>query len=549
MIRLFTFIGSLLLFSAAQAQNSGGRITGNLQANGNFFFRDSTSGAYNTPQYDYQKYGSETWLNLNYNNWGYDIGVRFDLFNNSNLRNPNDSYTAQGIGRWYAKKEIHGLEITGGYIYDQIGTGIIFRAYEERALSIDNALYGLRLAYQINPNWRVKAFTGRQKFFFDAYNANIRGANIEGFIKPDSSKNFSLVPGFGITARTLDQGTVEKIASNLSTVPLRDNEGGQYNTYAASLYNTLNVGNFTWYVEGAYKSKDVMYAPLEPKTGGGLGRLINRAGNVVYSSFSWSGAGLGISLEAKRTENFNYRVGPFETGVRGALNYLPPLTRQNTYRLTTRYSPATQEFGEQGLQLDAKYAVSKKLHVGVNVSAVQDLNGEELYREVYPEITYKYKRKWQLITGVQIQRYNQKVYEGKNSYVNTLIPYAEWLYKFTARRSMRIEAQYLNTKDDIGKWAFGLVEIGLAPHWIFTVSDMYKIKHSETTDANGNPISTDKTKFDGLHYPTAGIVYTYKANRFGLAFVKQVEGINCSGGICRFEPAFYGIRANVNSAF
>ncbi|MGI9160033.1 MAG: DUF6029 family protein, partial [Saprospiraceae bacterium] len=53
------------------AQNQS-RITGNLQSNGNFFIKDEKIGAANTPQYDYQKFGAESWLNLNYANWGFD---------------------------------------------------------------------------------------------------------------------------------------------------------------------------------------------------------------------------------------------------------------------------------------------------------------------------------------------------------------------------------------------------------------------------------------------------------------------------------------------
>ena len=55
--------------------------------------------------------------------------------------------------------------------------------------------------------------------------------------------------------------------------------------------------------------------------------------------------------------------------------------------------------------------------------------------------------------------------------------------------------------------------------------------------------------YDGLHYPTIGLVYTHHANRFSLAYVKQVEGINCAGGICRYEPTFHGVRLNISSSF
>ena len=567
------------------AQNSP-RITGNLQSNGNFFITDSAIVAVGTPQYDYQKFGAESWLALNYSNWGFDVGLRFDMFNNSNLLNPTSSYTAEGIGRWYVHKQVDKFDLSGGYLYDQIGSGIIFRAYEERSLMIDNALVGVKLGYQINDNWKLRAFSGRTKRQFERYGSVVHGAALEGFIKPDSAKNFTLAPGIGVVARTYDKETVDDIVSSFIDYRTPDRFSPQYNTYAATIFNTMTAGDFTWYFEGAGKTKDVIYYPnaerfvlkknaqtgqdeLVPVTG----RLANQIGYTFYTSLSYAKSGLGITLEAKRTKDFSFRGTPSAFGVQGPINFLPPMAKQNTYRLTARFAPATQEFGEQAIQLDAHYSLSKKLSVGVNLSDIQNLDGKELYREIAPEFVYKHKRKWQFIGGVQLLKYEIEVYQqkkdpaddkkleplsflgaGKANYVDALTPYAEWLYRFTPRRSLRIEAQYLITDDEFGSWVNGLAEIGLAPHWLFYVSDMYKLKHTDSylskyQELHGEPFPQEKTRYDGIHYPSVGVVYTQKANRFAIAYVKQVEGINCAGGICRLEPTFHGIRVNVSSSF
>lgn len=550
----------LLVIQVAFSQNNA-RITGSLQSNANFFITDERIGATGTPQYDYQKFGAETWLGLNYSNWGFDFGLRFDMFNNSNLLNPTGSFTGEGIGRWFVRKKIDKFDLAGGYLYDQIGSGIIFRAYEERALMIDNALYGIRAAYNFNDNWRIKAFTGRIKQQFDQYGTIVRGGSLEGFIKPDSTGSFSLAPGIGLVARTYDDTTVNQIVNTLVSYLPPDSIKPQYNTYAFTVFNTMVWGPFTWFIEGAYKTKDVTYDPFARTASGGRGKLINTDGYTVYTSMAYAKSGLGITLEGKRTEHFGFRVNPFRIGIQGPLNFLPPMARQNTYRLTARFSPATQELGEQAIQLDAHYALNKNLSVGFNFSDIQLLDGQELYREITPEITYKYQRKWQLIAGLQWMRYYMPVYQGKDDpldesdpleflgggeqgYVDGLTPYFEWLYKFTPRRSLRVEGQYLLTDDEFGSWANLVLEAGFAPHWLIYVSDMYKIKHKEEEN-----LSTEKTKFDGLHYPSAGVVYTMRANRFSIAYVKQVEGINCAGGICRYEPTFHGFRLNINSTF
>jgi Family of unknown function (DUF6029) len=550
MMRFLLSVSLLLLAQWQSVYAQGMRISGNVQTNANFFMTDSAIGAFGTPQYDYQKFGGETWLNLNFSNQGFEGNVRFDMFNNSNLINPTQSYNGIGIGRWFVQKKIKKLTLAGGYIYDQIGSGIIFRAYEERALAIDNALYGIKLGYQLSENWSVRAFTGKQKFRFGNYEAVIRGAAVEGFVQPDSTKQFSLVPGIGAIARTYDAETVTNIVNSLAATPSADREGLQNNTYAATLYNTLNLGRFSWYIEGAYKTQDVMDNPFAERVSGGAGRLVNQEGTVLYSNLTYAQKGLGITLEGKRTENFNFRTSPFEKAFRGQLNFLPPLARQNTYRLTTRYVPAVQEFGEQSFQVDIKYAVTKKWRLALNSSRITDLSNRLLYQEIYPEIVFKQGKKWQALAGVQVQYYNQAIFENKNDIVKTVVPFGEFFYKLSPKRSVRVETQYLHTKDDFGSWLNGLVEVGFAPHWIIYASDMYKLKHEAgATTSRGKPVTLDNTRLDGLHYPSVGCVYTTGPNRFALAYVKQVEGINCAGGICRYEPTFHGVRLNVNSNF
>ena len=535
LIFVIIFFGGISLF----AQNEKGTLSGSFQANANFFIKDSTINATSTPQYERQLYGADAWLNLNYNYSGFDVGLRFDLFNNSNLLNPQSSYTAEGIGRWYIKKKIDKLSLAGGYLYDQIGSGIIFRAYEERPLLIDNALLGIRLGYDLGENWQIKALTGRQKQLFDTYTPIIKAFNIEGFVTEEDS-NWSLSPGFGVVNRTYDDETMQLIISTVSTFSVTDSIAPSFNTYAFTLYNTLTVGNVSWYVEAAWKTEDVMFNPFATKTNRdgstALGKLVNEKGSVYYSSLSIAGKGFGLTIEGKRTENFSYRTNPFVSLNRGMINFLPPMSRFNTYRLTSRYTPAIQELGEQAVKVDLKFSPQKNVGIELNFSNITDLDDNLLYREAYSEILIKKPRKWILTGGLQFQQYNQAVFESKPNVplVKTFIPYIDFLYKIDRKKSLRFELQYMNTDQDFGSWIFGLVEYSIAPKWTFTLSDMY----------NNAPKKTDK-----IHYPRIDLFYTVKSNRFSLSYVKQVEGVVCSGGICRLEPAFSGFRLTATSTF
>ena len=62
-----------------------------------------------------------------------------------------------------------------------------------------------------------------------------------------------------------------------------------------------------------------------------------------------------------------------------------------------------------------------------------------------------------------------------------------------------------------------------------------------------SPVENGKRK--ALYYPRFDVFYTIKSNRFSLSYIKQVEGVVCTGGICRLEPAFSGFRFAVTSTF
>lgn len=557
--RLILFLVAIWFLQPIYGQQDSNtpQISGNFQGNANFFIRDSLIGAANTPQYDRQLYGADAWLNLNYSNWGFDFGLRFDIFNNSNLLNPTDSYSDEGIGNWFIRKRIGDLDLAVGFLYDQIGSGIIFRSFEERPLLIDNALRGAILKYHFNDNWSVKAFTGRQKQLFETYQSVLKGINLEGFVETKTKNNLSLAPGFGVVNRTLDDNSMNALVATINTYTVENAFVPNYNSYAISLYNTLTSGNFNWYVETAFKTEDAINDPFASvviagdTTTGDL--FINAPGSVLYSSLSYAARGFGLTLEAKRTENFTFRTRPQVQLNRGMVNFLPPMARANTYRLLSRYNAATQEVGELAIQGDLRYAPSRSLRFNVNFSNIWNLDNDLLYREVYAEAYYKLSKETSVTAGVQYQQYNQEVFEFKPNVplVEGITPFVDVLYKIGNRRALRIEAQYklvgqdksAGLKQDYGDWAFLLLEYSVAPNWTFSVSDMYN-----SNPGVGSPVD-DQGERPRIHYPRVDVSYTKGGNRFDLSYVKQVEGVVCTGGICRLEPAFSGVRFSVNSSF
>ncbi len=118
------------------------------------------------------------------------------------------------------------------------------------------------------------------------------------------------------------------------------------------------------------------------------------------------------------------------------------------------------------------------------------------------------------------------------------IPFFEVVYKIDKKKSIRTEWEFQSTAQDYGSWIFGLVEFNIAPKWSFAVSDMYNVTPGPLAPP-GN----------GLNYYNIFMAFTKGPHRFTLSYVKQVEGINCTGGVCRYEPAFSGIKFGVTSQF
>jgi len=110
-------------------------------------------------------------------------------------------------------------------------------------------------------------------------------------------------------------------------------------------------------------------------------------------------------------------------------------------------------------------------------------------------------------------------------------------------RSLRIEAQYLNTPKDQGSFANMMVEFYIKKNLSVAVGDMVNVQPHRYDVMKG--VIADRV----LHYPTFFIGYIEKNTVFTLSYLKQQQGVNCSGGICRVEPAFSGVRFTISSNF
>ncbi len=527
----FLFVACTLL--SVSVVNGQGDFFGGIQANTDFFVRDTSIGAANTPHYDNLKSGSNIWFDLNYANnpLQLDAGIRLDFFLNSNLHNPGTPYTALGLGRIYVRKRFKDLEIMAGHFYDQIGTGIIFRAYEDRFLGIDNAVLGGHIKYNLFDKVDIRAFAGVQKNRLQLYNPVIQGFAIESEFK--IGENIQLLPGAGMVNRTMDQTSMDFVVGAIESYDTTQRFVPKYNSYAASVYNTLNVGKVSWYIEGAYKSTEAI-----PDF---VGQLINKPGNVVFTTLTYATKGFGITGQFKRTDHFVFRTSPNEILLNGMISYIPPTTRQNSLRLLSRYNAASQQLEELTYSVDVTLNPAENHVVNLNYADVRDFDNELLFREGYGDWEWRINKKFRLELGFQYLVYNQLFYEGESyngiSSITAYTPFAELVWKINRKHALRMEVQQQTNDGDYGSWVYGLLEYSIAPWFSIAVSDMYNYK------PNLGRVSDD------LHYYSVLAAFSKEQFRFSAGFVRQVAGVVCTGGICRFEPAFNGVRLSLNTTF
>ncbi|MGB0850342.1 MAG: DUF6029 family protein [Bacteroidia bacterium] len=526
-----------------------GVFSGNFQSNFSVFLKDSLIGATEaaSPQYGKQISSSEAWLFLNYDVKGYHFAARYDLFNNSNLLNPSGAFTGQGLGFWQIKKSIGDLELTAGSFYDQFGSGAAFRAFENRLIGIDYAMEGVRAKYNISDNFAIKAFTGKQKGSqderFETSPQIIKGINAEKGFSFDDGTILNL--GASGVNRTLDENTMSQLVTEINGLSVLDRFYPKYNVYVMNGYFNMSYKDFGFNGEYNYKTSEAIRD--------NEGTLYNSDGSLILGGINYSKrklgkekkAGIGVNVQYRRIENFPLTVSPYENLLNGIVTYQPSMSRQASYRMLARYQAPAQFTGEQAYQAELIYSFNKKSNITLNYSDITDLSGERLFSEKFVQLEHKINRKWKGKVGLQMVEYNQPVYEGKDpkkiDNVETLTPFFEVTYKVNRKNSIRLESQMLNTEQDLGSFYHGILEWNSSPHFSVAISDMVNTNPVRIV----NPTLADQV----LHYPSLFVKYNIKTTSFTAAYVKQVEGINCTGGICRLEPAFSGLRFTLSTQF
>jgi hypothetical protein len=246
-------------------------------------------------------------------------------------------------------------------------------------------------------------------------------------------------------------------------------------------------------------------------------------------------------------------------GISSYVNHLPAFTLDHTYALAALYPYATQlADGEWAYQAEVGYNFKRKTAIGgrygMNVKlnysyvrAIQDAwfkwGSQTYYQDLNVQLSRKFTKDFKLSLMYMNQRYNQPVVEKHGEMIHSNIFVADGMMQLAPKAKLRCELQYLQTKEDQGDWAFGLVELSLAPHWMFTLSDLWNCG-----DASAETLASGEENTH-LHYYQALVTYNIGSHRLQAGYGRTRAGYNCSGGVCRYVPATKGFTLSYNYNF
>ena len=554
---------ALVALGAQAQENKGVTLSGSIQSDMLVFPEDDPK--IGTDYGTTKDFLTNTYAELHLQSKYLSAGARLEYMENP-LPGFEKDFAGWGVPHMYLKGHFKDAELTVGDFYDQFGSGLIFRTYEERALGIDNSLRGARLTATPFKGVNLKLLAGQQREYWQDRWTNdhaplVSGVdlevNIDAFSRKMQEKNIYLMLGFSGVLKSEES---EDLMTFVNGTPCRLNLPENVGAY--DVRANLQAGNYNFLAEYAWKSQD-------PSFDNGY---IYRHGNTLLLSGSYSKKGFSALLQAKRTEDMSFRSERSQTLTARFINHLPAFSTQHTYALAALYPYATQNaLGEWAFQgevgynfkrktlLGGKYGTKVKLNAshirGIDrkpLEGVTDVMGTEgyttsffkmgnetYYQDINVQVDKKLTKDFKLNLMYMNQRYNQFVIEGHGETFTSNIFIAEGKWNISKKVALRGEAQYLTTSGDQGDWAYGLLELSVLPGFMFTVSDMY----------NANVPNADGTGTSAQHYYNLGGCYTYKAHRLQIAYGKTRAGFNCSGGVCRYVPASKGFTVSYNFNF
>ncbi|ATA76537.1 conserved exported hypothetical protein [Capnocytophaga canimorsus] len=516
------------------------------------------------------RFRSNNYLKIDYRVKNFEFGIQGESYAPKALLQYNPQLKDYHIGTAFARynNTQKGIDITVGHFYEQFGSGLALRLWEDRALGINNALFGGRIKWNLQDIFQLKVLGGRQRIGmgFDFSKGFVLGSDAELDISQLLKKeDYTLKVGGSFTMRnediTKEQPQSEK---NTSVFGFRTDYSGE---------------KFNFSGEYLYKTKDIHFEQNQ------FFSKVNRPGNALLINMGYNNNdNIAFNINLRRLENFRFfsqRNIADNIYNYGVINYIPALTKQYEHSLQNIYVYQAQpqivydgfpkKQGEIGGQFDlfyeaeagsflggatgASFAINgsywagikndiktttRKDKYGVEIEEIE-LNtpligmGEKYYHDIAIEYRKSFTDNFTTVFSYLNQYYNSLPIVQKSYIVKAHTISAEGMYFLSDTQSVRLEMQHQWANEDLKNWIGNTLEYIPNVRWSFFVSDLYNYGNDE--------------KDKRIHYYNVGTSFSYKTTRVALSYGRQRGGILCVGGICRIVPEAAGLTLNITSSF
>jgi len=550
--KLFCFLFSLPYIAFVQ-----GNFTGNIESTFQYLNPDSIIGANQPPS----KGLLNSYMNVFYTNGSFKAGMRVESYLPRIQGYPN-RFDGTGIGMRYIGFVNNFVDVTVGSFYEQFGSGLSFRAYEDRALGYDNLMDGARIIIRPAKGIVIKGVYGYQRLSFQQGTVVHGEGVVRGFDGEihlnEAVKRWSDFP----LDMVFGGSFVSKFQADDDDALVLPENVGAYGARAK-----LRFKNF--YLDGEYIIKE-----QDPSSDNG--KIYNYGHAAVFNA-SYTQKGLGILISGKSVDNMSYRSDRNKDLQDVFINYLPSLNKTHTYNLVaTLYPYATQPLGEVAFQVDVLYTFKKKSKLGGKYGTTIGGNFSNTYRPMqhtssinptdssgvtytaklfdlsdslyWQDINFNISKKFSSNFSAILSYYNikinndvAKISNDSKGIIHAHIGVLELAYKINAKHAIRVEVQGLIVEKEDGKikdkgnWATGLIEYSISPSWFFSFMNQYNY---------GNPISSKR-----VNYPIFTCGFIKESTRLTASYGRQRAGLFCVGGVCRFVPASNGLTLSFTQSF
>lgn len=544
-----------MFMGAISFSQENGYFFGGLESNSQWLVPDDKIG-FDAPE---DRFRANNYLQLNYSLGKFTAGVQYESYLPSALLGYSPTWdNKNGIGTYYLNFKNESLDVTGGYFYEQFGSGLILRTWEDRQLGINNAMKGLRVKFTPTQDLDITGVYGQIRNGFDVSEGVMQG--LDANLHLSTLLNIDAVDlklGGSYVGRYQSNGPNDSIPANI-------------NAYGGRLDFVAN--NFYGGIEAIAKDPDVIVTEgviTSPQLFDGTAFLVN---------LGYAQKGLGISSTFRRLENFSFYADRYAEGNlynEQIVNYVPGLTKQHDYLLSNIYvysaqprllfSDTEKRAGEVGGQVDVYYSFDKETKLGkygtklagnfsywAGLEATYNMEeqtydpkfigkGDRYFRDLNIEVKNRWSSNWSSVATFQDVIIDKGVTEGgplgTQGDIRAQIAVVEATRRFDGGKALRMELQHLwidKSRENVDRknWAGGVLEYNFNPSITIYAADAWNY------EGEGK-----------IHYYSFGGSYSKGPARFALNYGRQRGGLICVGGVCRYVPENTGLTANLVVTF